>query len=114
MCQQRQQEPAGIRTAKLATEQFDGVEYCRFAYETDGFRDSALAVCLLGTWVARNWHLEELPSSAFNCAGVVTSVRPAGTSLASPEMKSVAFLAARDDVSGTPHAGCMFQRLPIS
>ena len=91
VCQQRLQEAAGIRTAKLATVQFDGVEHCRFAYETDGFRDSALAVCLLGTWVARNWHLEELPPSVFNCAGGrCHQCSPSGTSRHSPEMKSVA------------------------
>ena len=83
----------------MATEQFDGVEHCRFAFETDCFPDSELAVCHVDTWVARNWHLEELPLSVFNCAGVVTSVRPAG--------RAVTFLVARDDFSGTPHPRCI-------
>lgn len=103
VCQQRPQEAAGIRRAKLATEQFDGVEHCRFAYETDWFpwlRVGRVPSRHVGRTELASWRAS---AQRFQLCGRCHQCSPSGTSRHFPEMKSLAFLAARDDVSGTPH-----------
>jgi hypothetical protein len=55
----------------------------------------SVRLCWLGTWVARDQSLEELPPRVFNSAGVVADVQQEGEIIALFEMKLTALCTGR-------------------